>query len=146
MMKLSISTLCLWAMGCLAQAAEAPKAMVPSTPMETDCDFDSAGVEKDLFLSFFPKLKAAAKTKDSAALSSLVLYPLRFNSQSRRSIKNASSLKKDFSKIFNDKVLAAIANQEAKDLFCRDQGVMLGEGEVWIQQKGKTVGISSINP
>jgi hypothetical protein len=39
-----------------------------------------------------------------------------------------------------------ITAQKLEDLFCQYQGVMFGDGEVWVQKIQGKVGISAINP
>ncbi len=112
------------------------------------CDLEITGIEsKSEFLKFFSDLKEAARTPDKTKFGRLVIFPLRvnFNPKSRK-VKSNEELIKDFDRIFTTKVIAAIKAQEVKNIFCRDQGVMIGVGDVWIQQDGKQIGISTVNP
>jgi hypothetical protein len=94
----------------------------------------------------FTALKTAAAAKDVSAISKVVLFPLRVNANPKRKpIKNEAELKKEFSSIFTAKVLSAIESQKFEELFCRDQGAMIGDGEVWINERKGKIGIASIN-
>lgn len=110
------------------------------------CDLSVPGIDKEKFLSWFSKLKAAASTKDFKALNDFVLLPLQANTKPRKIIKNKADLEKVSASLFTPKVLSSISSQEIDKLFCRDQGVMTGSGEVWISQRGAQIGITSINP
>lgn len=69
-------------------------------------------------------------------------FPLRIAKSRKVFLEN-------YNKIFTDPVKAAIAGQNLKQIFRRDQGAMLGQGEVWIGQKEQdTVAfeITAINP
>ena len=115
----------------------------PSCP-----DLSVTGIEnREAFLKYLGDLKTAAAAKDSKALARLVIFPLRVNaSPKKKTLKNEADLKKHFSAAFTDKVLKAIAAQEAEQIFCRDQGAMIGNGEVWIQKDKDKIGIGAINP
>lgn len=108
------------------------------------CDLSVAGIkDKKELVKFFGKLQAAAAAKDADALSKLASYPLRVGKKDR--IKNETVLKRKFSKVFTPKVLNAIAKLNRNDLFCNYQGVMVGDGEVWIQEIEGVIVISSVN-
>ncbi|MGE3261012.1 MAG: hypothetical protein AB7K68_04455 [Bacteriovoracia bacterium] len=108
------------------------------------CDLSVAGIkDKKELIKFLGKLQTAAAAKDVGALSKLANYPLRVGKKGR--IKNESVLKRKFSKVFTPKVLNAIAKLNRDDLFCSYQGVMVGDGEVWIQEIEGVIVISSVN-
>ena len=110
------------------------------------CDLSVPGIDKEKFLDWFPKLKAAASAKDVRSLPDFVLFPLRVNTKPPQNVTNRAQLAKTLKSAFTDKVLTSIANQEVDTIFCRDLGVMTGNGEVWINQQGGKIGITAINP
>lgn len=112
-----------------------------------NCDVSATGIlSKEELSKFLDRLKAAATANNVAAISKAVLYPLKLNErQERKIIKDGAELKKIFSSVFTKKILKAIKTQKFEDLFCRDQGAMIGEGEVWIDEKNGKIGIVVIN-
>lgn len=107
----------------------------PSCP-----DLLVSGVEsKEKLFAFLAQLKLA---KDPDALVKQVIFPLRVNGR----LKNKQEVKKRFQEVFTPKVMKAIAEQEKETIFCRDQGVMLGDGEIWLGQRKGRIGIISLNP
>jgi len=66
------------------------------------------------------------------AVIALISFPLRVNAASGAgTYRDASSVERDFDSIFTPRVKQAIARQRADKLFVRDQGAMIGDGEVW---------------
>jgi hypothetical protein len=62
----------------------------------------------------------------------MIDFPLRVNGPSGpRFYRDARSVERDFDRIFTPKVRRAILAQRADKLFVRDQGAMIGDGEVW---------------
>ncbi len=101
---------------------------------------------KDKLLKVFSSLKSAVAAKDVVNISKAVIYPLRVNSNPKRKpIRNEAELVKEFSSVFTVDILKAIQSQKFEDLFCRDQGVMIGDGEVWINERNGKIGIETVN-
>jgi hypothetical protein len=92
-----------------------------------------AGLQPDDVKSFLDSLKKAVESDDKAYLSDVARYPLRyFESKKRRSVKGPAQFSKKYKVIFTDKVKRAIENQQYQDLFVDSEGIMLGNGEMWI--------------
>jgi hypothetical protein len=110
-------------------------------------DLSITGIHnKDELSKYLNSLKAAAAAKDVAAISKSNIYPLRVNAKPKRKpINNEAELKKDFPSIFTSKVLTAITSQKFEELFCRDQGAMVGDGEAWLNERNGKIGITTIN-
>jgi hypothetical protein len=121
--------------------------IAPETETSSGCDLEVAGFdEKESFLKFFPLLKEAVKSKDPKRISSFMLYPFKVNGKNIFKIHNTQEFEAKFKILFNEKIISAISQQKIEDLFCQYQGVMFGDGEVWIQKTNGKVGISAINP
>ena len=121
--------------------------IAPETENSSGCDLEVAGFnEKESFLKFFPLLKEAVKTKDPKKISPFMLYPFKVNGKTTIKIKDAQEFEAKFKTLFTEKIIAVISNQTIEDLFCQYQGVMFGDGEVWVQKINGKVGISAINP
>jgi hypothetical protein len=121
--------------------------IAPETETSSGCDLEVAGFnEKESFLKFFPLLKEAVKTKDPKKISPFMLYPFKVNGKTTIKIKNAQEFEAKFKTLITEKIIVVISNQKIEDLFCQYQGVMFGDGEVWVQKINGKVGISAINP
>lgn len=125
----------------LAAAALTPARA--DTRLGDDCDLANLGVkDKAEFMRFDAALRTALEQKDATALALLVRFPLRVNyADGRRgSLANAAALQSRFEQVFGPAVREAIARQKPEALFCRADGVMYGNGEVWASEVdvGKT--------
>ena len=77
----------------------------------------------------------------------LISFPLRVNAASgARTYRDARSVERDFDRIFTPRVKQAIARQRAENLFVRDQGAMIGDGEVWFDFTCPTASCSPPGP
>jgi hypothetical protein len=121
--------------------------IAPETDKSSGCDLEEAGfTEKESFLKFFADLKSAAAKKDLKQLNSMVLLPLKLNTHKTISLKTMLEVEQKTAEIFTPKILQLIVSQKIEQLTCQYQGIMLGDGEVWIKKKGKQIGIIAINP
>ena len=83
------------------------------------------------YRTFLFRLQNAVRTNDREAVIRLAGLPLRVNSERSRIYRDAKSVRADYDRIFTPKVRKAILAQRFEQLFGRDQGVMIGSGEVW---------------
>lgn len=84
------------------------------------------------YATFLKRLQGAARANDKGAMIKLVGFPLRVNSNGRsRVYRDAASVRADYDRIFTPAVTQAILTQRADRLFGRDQGLMIGTGQVW---------------
>ncbi len=121
--------------------------IAPETETSSGCDLEVAGFdEKESFLKFFPLLKEAVRTKDPKKISPYMLYPFKVNGKTTIKIKDPQEFEAKFKTLFTEKIISVITAQKLEDLFCQYQGVMFGDGEVWVQKIQGKVGISAINP
>ena len=100
------------------------------------------------YAAFLTKLQTAVRADDRAAVVALVAFPLRVNSGGRsRLYRDAAAVRRDYDAIFTPRVRSAILGQRFDRLFGRDQGVMIGDGEVWFDHVSASgpVRIKSIN-
>ncbi|MFL6734859.1 MAG: hypothetical protein ACJ8EY_09190, partial [Sphingomicrobium sp.] len=88
--------------------------------------------DNSAYAIFVRRLQAAIRANDRGAVIKLIGFPLRVNSSGRsRFYPNARSVQRDFDRIFTPRVRQAILVQRPAQLFTRDQGAMIGDGEVW---------------
>jgi len=105
---------------------------------------------------FLTNLQAAVRSGDHVAVTKLIRFPLRVNYHgASRSYRDAAAVVGNYDLIFTPRVRQSILDQRFDRLFGRDQGVMIGAGEVWFDHvctKGTAcsppgaVRILSINP
>ncbi|MBW0006409.1 MAG: hypothetical protein JO335_01720 [Sphingomonas sp.] len=96
--------------------------------------------------AFLARLQTAVRADDRAAILGLINYPLRVNGSRARIYRDAASVSRDFDRIFTAKVRRAILAQKAGELFVRDQGAMIGDGEVWFDQTCADGSCSTLGP
>ena len=129
--------------------AETPLRISPENAEGSGCDLVIANFDSvEEFTKFFQNLKAVAKANDVNAITDLIIYPLNTRVDGKKiNFKNKSELLKKFKNVWTDTVAAALAAQETSKLFCNYQGVMIGNGQIWIKKlnNGK-IGIGAINP
>jgi hypothetical protein len=84
------------------------------------------------YATFLKHLQAAVQTGDRGAVIKLIGFPLRVKSNGRSQLyRDARSVRADYDRIFTPKVTQAILGQRFDRLFGRDQGLMIGDGQVW---------------
>ena len=87
------------------------------------------------YAAFLSRLQAAVRAGDRRAIIALIDFPLRVNeAKGPRLYRDARSVERDFERIFTPKVRRAILGQRADRLFVRDQGAMIGDGELWFDR------------
>jgi hypothetical protein len=99
-------------------------------------------------VEFLKKLQTAVAADDRATVVKMVSYPMNWNHGSvKGTIRNSAALLKKYNLVFNAAVKKAIADQKPEELFVRDQGTMIGSGEVWYSQinTGKEFFIITVN-
>lgn len=116
---------------------------------EGDNSFGMAGIDRPKDAqNFLDRLKAAAKNKDHEALAALVRYPLAMHDKGKviRTYRNRDALLQNFDAVFTPSVLKAIEAAKFETLFVRDQGAMIGNGEIWFDGRNGRVLVKAINP
>ena len=59
--------------------------------------------------------------------------------------RDAAALRANYARVFTPEVRAAVAAAKADDQFTRDQGVMIGNGEVWMNEIRGSMKIITVN-
>ena len=94
--------------------------------------FAVAGLTEAQVRKTFDALQAAVTADDADAVSRLVVYPLRVNGRSNRRIRDRRAFLAAYQDLFDAKLRSIVRRQRFEDLFVNWQGVMLGEGALWI--------------
>lgn len=99
-----------------------------------------AGVEmsNDAFESKVKTFLSAVAANDKLAVASAVAFPLNANhGNSHRVFKNRAQFLANYDQIFTARFRAVLKDCVPHNMFARDQGVMLGTGQVWFNEIGK---------
>jgi len=102
--------------------------------------YSVAGVDDgDLFATFYQSMREALAKKNNAAVSKMFQYPLsvRWNGNFKRRVTTHTyhtpqEFLADYNTIFTPKITMLFAENPEKDLWCKDQGIMLGGGLAWL--------------
>lgn len=85
--------------------------------------------------AFLSRLQAAVRANNHRSIIGLIGFPLRVNGAGGpRLYRDSASVERNFDRIFTSHVRKAILEQRGDQLFVRDQGAMVGRGEVWFSQ------------
>lgn len=86
------------------------------------------------YQAFLIDLQSAIRAGNRPAVVKLIDLPLRVNGPNGHSqtYRSAISIQRDYTRIFTGRVRSAILQQRFEELFARDLGVMIGNGEVWV--------------
>jgi hypothetical protein len=97
---------------------------------------DFYGVDDDVE-QFMAGIKTAVKEGNKTWLAKNVHYPIVVNigSNKKQTIKNQTQFLQQYNKIFNPVYKKKILESCTCNLFANYNGVMLGDGEIWINQK-----------
>lgn len=81
----------------------------------------------------FNQLQRGVAAGDRAAVAGLMRYPMRVTIGGKnQNVADAAAFQRDYDKIVTPALAKLIAGQTFDTLFVNGQGVMLGQGEVWI--------------
>jgi hypothetical protein len=114
-----------------------------SGPALADNPYAAAGITNPAHVTqFHARLKQVVVADDRAAVATMVNYPITVQSTTYR---DAAALRADYARVFTPEVKAAIAAARIDDLFARDQGVMIGNGEIWMNEIRGSMKIITVN-
>jgi hypothetical protein len=120
---------------------------VTSGLARADNPYAVAGISDPAHVTLFlARLKQAVAADDHAAVAALVRYPLTVSSDGRSTTyRNAAALSANYARVFTPEVEAAVTAARPDNLFVRDQGVMIGNGEIWMNEVGGSMKIITVN-
>jgi hypothetical protein len=113
-----------------------------------DNPYAAAGISNPMQVTqFLARLKQAVAADDRATVAAMINYPLTVHTSGGASTTyhDAAALRANYARVFTPEVKAAVAAAKADDLFTRDQGVMIGNGEVWMNEIRGSMRIITIN-
>lgn len=123
-------------------------ALVLPSPCLAGNPYAAAGITEPAHVTqFLARLQQAVAAGDRATVAGMVSYPLHVyaTGQPPKTYRNATTLRANYSNIFTPDVVDAIAMAKPDELFARDQGVMIGNGEVWMNEIAGSMRIITVN-
>ncbi len=115
---------------------------------QVDNPYAAAGISDSTHVTrFLARLKHALAAGDRAAVAAMINYPLHVYAPGMGSTiyRDAATLRAGYARVFTPEVTAAVAAATPGSLFVRDQGVMIGNGQVWMNEVHGAVKIITIN-
>ena len=118
---LLIATLVAASMPALAQTAEAVNTVL-----------DAVFGEHARFAAAFTQLQEAVAEEDAEEVAALAAYPLVVKVGERVQVGSAEAFVAAYSDIMTDEIVTAVMEQGYESLFASEQGIMIGNGQVWM--------------
>jgi hypothetical protein len=86
----------------------------------------------------------AVKRGNKNVVAASVVFPIKVQiAGGRKTIGNAAQLLVHYDAVFTPSFRAAIAQAMPRNMFVRDQGIMLGNGSVWFNPEGKVIALNN---
>lgn len=111
----------LIATSAFAQSAEAVNTVL-----------DTIFGEHEKFETAFAALQDAVTADDAETVAALAAYPLVVKVGARREIANEADFVAAYESIMTPEIVSAVTAQTYDALFANDQGIMFGNGQVWM--------------
>lgn len=100
---------------------------------DTDAAIDSNLGDHTLYRTAFDAIQKAVADDDKAASAEWVSYPIIITADGEEmSIADAAQFVEHYDNILTEEIKTAITDQTWADLFANYQGVMFGNGQVWV--------------
>jgi len=110
--------------------------------------FSMVGIDSEAEVSdFLSKLQTWVNADKRSDVVSVVRFPISvYLGGLRVKIRSKKAFLENYERIMNKKVRSAILSQKEKELFVNWQGIMFGNGEIWINKiTHKNIMITAIN-
>ncbi len=109
--------------------------------------FVANGYSYKASVDFMTELQKRLKSADKQGLAELVRYPLRVNGAKGAvlSIKDKGSFVKNFDRVYSASVIAAVLEEDPRNVAASSQGIMLGSGILWADGAKGAYGVTAIN-
>jgi hypothetical protein len=107
--------------------------VMPALAQDTDARLDTVFGEHETFRDAFDALTAAVREGDSATVASLVKYPFEITIDGEEyTLGNENEFIGWYEDIFTPAMTKVVAEQSYDTLFVNQDGVMFGNGELWL--------------
>jgi hypothetical protein len=102
------------------------------TPQDVDARMDALFGSHQPYRDFFDQFKQAVAKGDRNAVAAMIAYPVAIHNAGKTSkLRTKREFLALYDRIFTPKLVDVVAKQEYGALFVRDQGAMIGDGEIW---------------
>lgn len=103
------------------------------TDADTDAAVDNALGDHTAYRAAFDAIQEAVADDDKTGFAAWVSYPIALTADGEAmTIEDAAQFEEHYDVILTDEIKAAIADQKWQDLFVNYQGIMFGNGQVWL--------------
>jgi len=100
---------------------------------DTDASIDNLLGDHVFYREAFDTIQQAMADDDREALAGLVSYPIKVTTDGEEmTIDSVSQFVEEYDSIITDEIKDAVAGQKWQDLFVNYQGVMFGNGQIWL--------------
>jgi len=112
-----------------------------------DNPYEVAGIDNPAdFIDFLSKLQKAVMSNNKKEVANFISYPLHVNHKGKTTvIKSKKQFIEKYSKIMTEQVKKKLLAQKASQVVANWQGVMVGDGEVWIRPQEDRIVVFAIN-
>ncbi|RPF72402.1 hypothetical protein [Aurantiacibacter spongiae] len=87
------------------------------------------------YRQFLDHVQAAFRARDREAVIASVRFPLRVNGEGGTTfVRTPAELRARFDRVFSADVVRATLAQDRDSIFSRDQGAMVGSGQMWFDR------------
>nr|WKF55942.1 hypothetical protein HUO10_000386 [Paraburkholderia busanensis] len=102
------------------------------TDQEVDSRMDDLFGTHAPYKQFFQQLQQAVAHADKPAVAGMVKYPIKVTLHGKKvTLRTPRDFIAHYDEIFTPALVDVVAKQTYATLFTRDQGVMIGGGEIW---------------
>lgn len=118
---------------CLAVALAAFAAPAFGQDKPTNQAIDELLGDHTKYKAVIDTLQKAVAAHDVAGVAALVSYPIGVKVRGKETVvKSAKAFTEHYDGIMTPAITKAVVSQKYEDLFVNDQGVMFGDGQVWV--------------
>ena len=132
-----------------AWAQQNTNTSAPAYVMSSDSNnpYAVAGIDDPAeFKAYFAKLQTAVKDNKPAEVAALISYPMNLNKDNKTYvIYSKDEFIKKYDRIFTSHVRNKLLAQKVDKLFVNYQGVMVGDGELWMGKHNNKLGVIAVN-
>ncbi|ULO09598.1 hypothetical protein H1230_12975 [Paenibacillus sp. 19GGS1-52] len=132
-----------------AWAEQGTNTSTPASVTSSDSQnpYEIAGINDPAeFTTYFAKLQKAVKDNKPAVVAELISYPMNLNKDNKTYvIYSKDEFIKKYDRIFTSLVRDNLLAQKVDKLFVNYQGIMVGNGDLWMGQRNNKIGVIAVN-
>lgn len=117
---------------CIAAALICSGAAFAQTDQDVDARIDALFGAHEPFRAFFDRLQQAVAAGDKNAVADMIAYPIAVHRAGKdTTLRSKRDFIANYPSIFTPQLVDIVARQKYATLFVRDEGAMIGNGEIW---------------